>query len=63
MRGDRVRVDSSGALPLDAVREHGRARRARRQRARERATRIPCRVLVWNYHDDDLPAAPAEIDR
>ena len=19
-------------------------------------------VLVWNYHDDDLPAAPAEID-
>src|SRR3954447_18078933 len=61
MRGDFVSVASAGALPLDAIRRDGvreqpdvNAIATRRDRA--------VAVLVWNYHDDDLPAAPAEID-
>ena len=53
--------------------EHRRAaarRRARHRRARAaptstrspRATARSIAVLVWNYHDDDLPAPAAEIE-
>jgi xylan 1,4-beta-xylosidase len=61
MGGDFVSAASAGALPLDAIRSDGvreqpdvNAIATRRDRA--------IAVLVWNYHDDDLPAAPAEID-
>ena len=61
MGGHRLAVDSTGALPLAAVREIGvrlspdvGALASRDDRA--------VSVLVWNYHDDDLPAPPAEID-
>ena len=58
MAGNRVAVESSGALPLDDVRE-------RRPRRSPTSTRSPAararrgRVLLWNYHDDDLPAPAA----
>ncbi|MDX2033978.1 MAG: beta-xylosidase [Blastocatellia bacterium] len=61
MGGDRVAVESAGALSLDAIRQTGvrgapdvNALASRQERA--------VSVLVWNYHDDDLPAAPAEVD-
>ncbi len=61
MSGDFVSVDSSGALTLEAIRANG---------VREQpdvnaiATRSDRRVaiLLWNYHDDDLPAPAASID-
>jgi xylan 1,4-beta-xylosidase len=61
MGGDRIRVASTGALRLEAVRDSGvrvppdvdaLASRSEREIA----------VLVWNYHDDDLPALPAQVD-
>jgi xylan 1,4-beta-xylosidase len=61
MRGDFVRVASSGALSLDAVRDTG-------VRGRADVNAIATRnddsvaILVWNYHDDDLPAPPAEVE-
>jgi xylan 1,4-beta-xylosidase len=61
MGGDRVAVESAGALSLDAIRQTGvrgapdvNALASRQDRA--------VSVLVWNYHDDDLPAAPAEVE-
>ena len=60
MRGDRVKVESSGAVGLDAILQSGvhstpdidgLAARADREMA----------ALVWNYYDDDLPAAPAPV--
>src|SRR5688572_659303 len=60
MRGDRVRVTSSAGLPLDSVVQRSvrgpadvNALAARDERS--------IAVMVWNYHDDDLPAAAAQI--
>jgi xylan 1,4-beta-xylosidase len=61
MRGDFVKVESSGALPLDVVRETG-------VRERPDINAIATRqggsvaILVWNYHDDDLAAGPAHVE-
>jgi len=60
MRGDRVSVDSSGALPLDEVRDRS-VRGAPDISALATADARSVSVLVWNYHDDDLPAPPARI--
>ena len=60
MRGDRVQLTSSGAVGLDAILQagvtgapdiDGLATRAEREMA----------VMVWNYHDDDLPAPSAPV--
>ncbi|MGO9260930.1 MAG: GH39 family glycosyl hydrolase [Bryobacteraceae bacterium] len=60
MSGDRVKTESSGAAGVDGILQSGvrgvgdidaLATRAQRQIA----------VLVWNYHDDDLPAGPAMV--
>jgi xylan 1,4-beta-xylosidase len=61
MGGDRVAVTSSGALPLDSV-------RATSVRGRPDVFALATRdersvsVLVWNYHDDDLPAPAANVE-
>jgi xylan 1,4-beta-xylosidase len=58
---DRVRVISSGALPTDEVVRGG-------VRGQPDVNAIATRkdhqieILIWNYHDDDLPAAAAPID-
>ncbi len=61
MGGERMVVESSGALTLEAIRDNGvrgnpdvNALASRQDRA--------VSVLVWNYHDDDLPAAPSQIE-
>lgn len=60
MRGDRVSVVSTSAAGVESIRDDGVRDRddvyalaSRSEKAME--------VLVWNYHDDDLPAAPADI--
>ena len=61
MGGERVAAESSSAAPLESIRDAGvrgspdvNALASRQDRA--------ISVLVWNYHDDDLPAAPAEVE-
>jgi xylan 1,4-beta-xylosidase len=61
MGGERVTAESSSAAPLEAIRDAGvrgspdvNALASRQDRA--------VSVLVWNYHDDDLPATQAEVE-
>jgi xylan 1,4-beta-xylosidase len=61
MGGQRLSVESTGAVPLESIRESGvrgspdvAALASRQDRA--------LAVLVWNYHDDDLPAPPATVE-
>ena len=60
MRGDRVAVESSGALPLDVVRDSSVRRQADVNALAARDAKSVT-VLAWNYHDDDLPAPAAQI--
>src|SRR5580700_11142300 len=59
--GERVQLTSSAALATDEVLLNG-------VRARPDIKAIAARgdheiqILIWNYHDDDLPASPAPID-
>jgi xylan 1,4-beta-xylosidase len=61
MLGDRVSVESSGALPLDLVRDTGVRDRPDVNALASRSERTVS-IIVWNYHDDDLPAAPADVE-
>ena len=61
MGGDRVSVVSSGALSLEAVRDSG-VRAYPDVAALASRSEREIAVLVWNYHDDDLPAPPAQVD-
>ena len=62
MRGDRVKVESSGAVPLDQILAGG-------VRANPAVDALAVRgdrelsALVWNYHDDELasPAVPVTL--
>ena len=60
MKGQRVSVDSSGALPLAAARDTGVREQADVNALASRDARSVA-VLVWNYHDDDLPSAPSDV--
>jgi len=55
MPGDRIRVESSGALSLDAVLRSGVREKADINAIASRHNR-QISVLVWNYHDDDVAA-------
>lgn len=60
MRGDRVKVESSSATALDAilktgVRDKPDVNALASQGANEMA------AMVWNYHDDDVPAATSPV--
>ena len=61
MSGDRVAVESSGALPLELVRDTGVRDRPDINALATRGARAIA-ILVWNYHDDDVPAPAAEVD-
>ena len=61
MLGDRVTVESSAALPLELVRDTGVRERPDVNALATRSERTVS-ILLWNYHDDDLPAPPAEVD-
>jgi xylan 1,4-beta-xylosidase len=61
MQGNRVKVDSDSGMPFDAIIKDG-------VRARPDIDALAARsdhgitVMLWNYHDDDLPAPDAAID-
>ncbi len=61
MGRERVAVDSTGALALASVRDTG-VRAAPDIAALASRDDRSVSVLLWNYHDDDVAAAPAEID-
>jgi xylan 1,4-beta-xylosidase len=61
MSGNRVAVRSSAALPLGSVRDTG-VRGAPDINALAAKSARSAAVLVFNYHDDDLPAPDANID-
>ena len=60
MAGNRVAVESTGGLPLDDVRDRGVRMRPDVNALATRDARSVS-VLVWNYHDDDLPAPAANV--
>jgi xylan 1,4-beta-xylosidase len=59
--GERIEARSSAALPLDDMIATG-VKAAPDINALASAGQRSIAVMVWNYHDDDLPAEPAEID-
>ncbi len=61
MRGDRVRTESSAGLPVAEVRDRSVRGPADISAMAMRDARSAT-VLVWNYHDDDLPADASEIE-
>jgi xylan 1,4-beta-xylosidase len=62
MRGQRVSVESDGAVPLDAILKDG-VRTQPDVAAIASVDRNKVSVLVWHYHDDDVrgPAAAVEL--
>jgi xylan 1,4-beta-xylosidase len=60
MSGDRVAVTSTSAASVEAIRDEGVRARSDVYGLASRSDNA-MQVLVWNYHDDDLPAPPAEI--
>src|SRR5262245_3577757 len=60
MSGSRVVTESSGGLTLEDVRDRSVRDRPDISALATRDARAAA-VLVWNYHDDDVPAAPAEV--
>jgi xylan 1,4-beta-xylosidase len=60
MRGNRVAVESSGRVPLSAIEANGVRAAADVDALAVRSDR-ELSVLVWNYHDDDLPSPDAAV--
>jgi xylan 1,4-beta-xylosidase len=60
MRGDRVRTESSGRTPLDVLLAEGVRGNPDVDALAARSDR-EISVLAWNYHDDDVPAADANV--
>lgn len=60
MGGRRVLAESANAVPVEAIRDSGVRGKPDVSAIASRQQRT-LSVLVWNYHDDDLPAPPAEV--
>lgn len=60
MRGDRVSVTSSSAADVQTIRDAG-VREAPDIYALASRSDRAMDILVWNYHDDDLPGPAAQI--
>jgi xylan 1,4-beta-xylosidase len=61
MSGNRVRVRSDSAAPVEEIRDSGvRGRRDVYALAARSARDVT--VMIWNYHDDDVPAPDAEVE-
>ena len=61
MGGSRIAAESSAGLALDMVRSQGVRGQADISALASRQERAVA-VLVWNYHDDDLPAPAAAVE-
>jgi xylan 1,4-beta-xylosidase len=60
MSGDRVEAQSSAGLGVEQIRDQGVRGAPDISPLAARSARSAT-VLIWNYHDDDLPAAAAPI--
>jgi xylan 1,4-beta-xylosidase len=60
LKGDRVKVESSGAVALDKLLASG-VRSEADVNALATSSDRETSVLVWNYHDDELAAATAKV--
>ena len=60
LRGDRVKAESTGAVALDKILASG-VRETADVNALATAGDREMAILVWNYHDDDLPSTPATV--
>jgi xylan 1,4-beta-xylosidase len=60
MRGDRVKVESSGAVGLDAILKEGVRGKPDIDALAARAER-EVSVMTWNYHDNDAPASDSAV--
>ena len=60
MAGDRVTTTSTGQVPLDDLVKTG-VRQAPDVDAFATKADHEAAVMVWNYHDDDLPAPAADV--
>jgi xylan 1,4-beta-xylosidase len=60
MSGTRLQVDSSAALPTDEIAKSG-VRHAPDISALSARNQNTLTVMLWNYHDDDLPGPTADI--
>jgi xylan 1,4-beta-xylosidase len=60
MSGNRVSTTSSGQIPLDAILKNG-VRETPDIDAFATKADHEAAVMLWNYHDDDLPAGGAEV--
>ncbi len=61
MSGERLAVESDGAVPLDAIMREGVRARADVS-ALAALDRNRLSVLVWHYHDDDVPGPAADVE-
>ncbi len=61
MDGERVSAESSGEVPLDALLESGTQSAADVAALACRNERRLC-VMVWHYHDEELPGPDADIE-
>lgn len=60
MSGERVMTSSTGQIPLDDMMKNG-VRQAPDIDAMATKAAHEAAVMLWNYHDDDLPAASADV--
>jgi xylan 1,4-beta-xylosidase len=60
MSGQRVMTGSTGQIPLDDMMKNG-VRQAPDIDAMATRAAHEAAVLLWNYHDDDLPAPTADV--
>ncbi len=61
MSGNRVRVESTGSVPLDDILKSG-VRQQPDVDALATAGNSEAAVLLWNYHDDDVAGPPAIVN-
>lgn len=61
MRGSRIKVDSSGRIPMDNIKKDGVRGNPDVDAMAVRGDR-EISVLAWNYHDDDLPGPVANAN-
>ena len=60
MSGDRVETESAGRIPLEEILKSGVRQTPDVDAFATRGERRAA-VMVWNYHDDDLPATAATV--
>jgi xylan 1,4-beta-xylosidase len=61
MGGQRVAVESTRAMSLTSIRDSGVTGKSDVNALASRQDRTAS-ILVWNYHDDDVPSPPAEVE-